>query len=76
MVVIEEALVWREDEKLHKLNIPEQKISSPVRERDDDWFLLLDLVPTEAAFVPPGTLLLQRQYTVHVKREVFSLTEV
>ncbi|XP_074539406.1 uncharacterized protein LOC141800641 isoform X1 [Halichoeres trimaculatus] len=56
VVVIEETLVWREDEKLHKLNITEQKISLPVGERDEDWFLLLDVIPKDAAYLPPVSL--------------------
>lgn len=54
-VVVEEIVVQKTDKKLPKQIIPEQKISQPVRERDDDWFLLLDVVPRETSFVPPGT---------------------
>ncbi|XP_044063520.1 uncharacterized protein LOC122881404 isoform X14 [Siniperca chuatsi] len=55
-VVFEETVVQKEDKKLPKQIIPEQKISQPVREireRDDDCFLLLDVVPRETAYVPP-----------------------
>lgn len=42
----------KEDKKPpKKVLIPEQK---PVRERDDDWFLLLDVVSKETPYVPPG----------------------
>ncbi|XP_051922260.1 uncharacterized protein LOC127601230 isoform X5 [Hippocampus zosterae] len=34
---------------------PELKIFPTVLNRDDDWFLLLDVVPRERAFVPPAT---------------------
>lgn len=53
-VVVEEIVVQKEDKKLPKQIIPQQKISQPVRERDD-WLLLLDVVPRETAYVPPGT---------------------
>lgn len=54
-VVVEEIVVQKEDKKLPKQIIPEQKISQPVRERDD-WFLLLDVVSRGAAYIPPGSL--------------------
>lgn len=48
-VIVEELVVYKEDGGL-------QEVSQPVRERDDDdWFLLLDVVPREAPCVPPGT---------------------
>lgn len=31
------------------------KPPKPLRERDDDWFLLLDVVPKDVSFVAPGT---------------------
>ena len=54
-VVIEEIMVQKEEKKVPKQIIPEQQISQPVAERDDDWFLVLDVVPKETSFVPPGT---------------------
>lgn len=54
-VVVEEIVVQKEEKKLPKQIITEQKISQPVRERDDDWFFLLGVVPKETAYVPPGT---------------------
>ncbi|XP_042345174.1 uncharacterized protein LOC121945189 isoform X7 [Plectropomus leopardus] len=45
-VVVEKIVVQKEDRA-------QQKISQPVRERDDDWFLLLDVVSKETAYVPP-----------------------
>lgn len=54
-VVVDETAVQKEDRMPPKQVIPEQKISQPVRERDDEWFLLLDVVPRETAYVPPGT---------------------
>nr|XP_040021533.1 uncharacterized protein LOC120810753 isoform X6 [Gasterosteus aculeatus aculeatus] len=52
-VIVEELVVYKEDGGL-------QEVSQPVRERDDDdWFLLLDVVPREAPCVPPGTHRLQ-----------------
>ncbi|XP_077951292.1 uncharacterized protein LOC120810753 isoform X30 [Gasterosteus aculeatus] len=52
-VIVEELVVYKEDGGL-------QEVSQPVRERDDDdWFLLLDVVPREAPCVPPGTHSLQ-----------------
>ncbi|XP_042281134.1 titin-like isoform X2 [Thunnus maccoyii] len=52
-VVIEEIMVQKEEKKVPKQIIPEQQISQPVAERDDDWFLVLDVVPKETSFVPP-----------------------
>lgn len=49
-VVIEEIVVRKLDKK--KLIISEQKVS--LRERDDDWFVLLDVVRREPSFVPRG----------------------
>ncbi|KAG8010144.1 Protein 4.1 [Nibea albiflora] len=55
-VVVEEVVMQKEEKKLPKQIIPvQQKISLPVREIDDDWFLLLDVVPRETAYVPPVT---------------------
>lgn len=58
-VVVEEALGQKEEKKLPIQIVPELKISQPVRERDDDWFLLLDVVPRETSYVPQGTHSLQ-----------------
>jgi len=52
-VVVEEIVIEKEDKKL-----PEQKTVLPEREREDDWFLLLDVVSKEASYVPPGTHIL------------------
>ncbi len=53
-VVVEEIVLQKEDKKLPKQIIPEQKIPQPLTGKDD-WFLLLDVVPRETAYVPPGT---------------------
>ncbi|KAM8868819.1 uncharacterized protein AB9W97_016473 isoform 7-T9 [Spinachia spinachia] len=53
-VVVKELVVKKEDGGL-------PKISQPVRESDDDWFLLLDVVPREAACVPPVRVALVSQ---------------
>nr|XP_046256671.1 uncharacterized protein LOC124065372 isoform X14 [Scatophagus argus] len=55
-VVVDETVMQKEDKKLPAQIIPEQKISPPVRERDDDWFLLLDVISREAPYVPPVSL--------------------
>ncbi|XP_033983705.1 uncharacterized protein LOC117480474 isoform X3 [Trematomus bernacchii] len=34
----------------------QQEVSGPLRERDDDWWILLDGVPRESAYVPPVSL--------------------
>lgn len=47
-VVVEERKIIQEVPK-YPQEIPQQ----PVRERDDDWFVLLDVVRREA-YVPPG----------------------
>lgn len=37
------------------IEAPRQEIpQQPVRESDDDWFVLLDVVPREASYVLPG----------------------
>lgn len=51
-VVVEAIVVQKEDAKLPKSAVQELKQS--FRERKDDWFLLLDVVPREKAYVPPG----------------------
>ncbi|XP_018543577.2 uncharacterized protein LOC108890900 isoform X12 [Lates calcarifer] len=55
-VVIEETVMQREEKKLPTQIIPELKIPQPVRERDDDWFVLLDVIPRETSYVPPVSL--------------------
>ena len=55
VVVVEEAMVQTGGKMLPTQIIPEMKISQPVRKRDDDWFVLLDVVPRETSYVPPGT---------------------
>ncbi|XP_008294726.1 titin-like isoform X4 [Stegastes partitus] len=52
-VVIEEIAVQKKDVKPPKQVIPEQKIVQPVSEREDNWFLLLDVVAKETSYVPP-----------------------
>ncbi|KAG7475563.1 titin isoform X12 [Solea senegalensis] len=51
VVVID--ILQKEEKKLPIQIIPELKTSPLVRERDDDWFLLLDVVPREMSYVPP-----------------------
>lgn len=51
-VVIEEVVVRKVDKKFPTLIISERKVS--LRERDDDWFVLLDVVRREPSFVPRG----------------------
>ncbi|XP_062278616.1 uncharacterized protein LOC133983526 isoform X4 [Scomber scombrus] len=81
-VVVEKMMVQKEDKKLPKQIIPEQKISQPVRERDDDWFQLLDVVPRETSFVPPVSLPLPAkiypdiQPVIEVKRKEQKLPKV
>ncbi|XP_068425786.1 uncharacterized protein [Clinocottus analis] len=53
-VIVEEIVVQKDDKR-------EQKLSHPVRERDDDWVLLLDVVPRDSAFVPPVSLAVPSQ---------------
>ncbi|XP_067366261.1 uncharacterized protein [Channa argus] len=58
------------------VNIPKLKISQLVTERDDDWFLLLD-VPRETSDVLPGRLTVPSQIYPSVKPqfEVISLEQ-
>lgn len=55
VVDVEETVVQKQDVKLPKQIILEQQLSQSVINRDDDWFLLLDVVPKETTYVPPGT---------------------
>lgn len=53
-VVVKETVTLKHDEKL-----PEQKLLHPVRNRDDDWYLLLDMAYRVESYIPPGTLIFQ-----------------
>lgn len=55
MFVVEETVVQKEEKKAPLQINPQPKIFQAERERDDDWFLLLDVVPRETSNVPPGT---------------------
>ncbi|XP_047217107.1 uncharacterized protein LOC124865762 isoform X4 [Girardinichthys multiradiatus] len=47
-VIVKEIVIQKQDEKL-----PEQKILHPVSNQDDDWYLLLDILPKVESYVPP-----------------------
>ena len=47
-VVVEEIVVQKAERE-------QQEISQTVTQRDDDWYLLLDVVLRKTAYVPPGT---------------------
>lgn len=36
-------------------NLKQKEDVKPLRERDDDWFLLLEVVPKVESYVAPGT---------------------
>lgn len=38
--------------------VRQEILQQPVRDRDDDWFVLLDVVSRKLSFVPPGITLL------------------
>lgn len=65
-VVVEE---MREDAKLPEQITLEQRTFQSVRDRDDDWFLLLDVVPKETADIPPGTHSLQYILFSHISHQ-------
>lgn len=65
-VEVEENVVQRDDLRLHGPIILEQRPPQPVRDRDDDWFLLLDVVPRETTYVPPGTRCLEISPSSHL----------
>ncbi|XP_041648442.1 uncharacterized protein LOC121513033 isoform X2 [Cheilinus undulatus] len=67
-LVVEETLVLKEDVKISKQIIPEQAIS--VREIDDEWFLLLDVVSKETAYVPPVSLAAPSQIYPSVEPQI------
>ncbi|XP_029927918.1 titin-like isoform X2 [Myripristis murdjan] len=50
-VIVEEIMVQKGEVK--RQITPQQQISPPVTERDDDWFVLLDVVPREVSYSPP-----------------------
>lgn len=51
-VIVEEITVQKGEVK--RQITPQQQISPPVTERDDDWFVLLNVVPREVSYSPPG----------------------
>lgn len=63
---VEEDVVQRDDLRLPAQIIVEQRPPQPVRDRDDDWFLLLDVVPREKTYVPPGTRCLEISLSSHL----------
>ncbi|KAK2844434.1 hypothetical protein Q5P01_011093 [Channa striata] len=75
-VVGEEVVVLKEEKKPPILIIPELKISQPLTERDDDWFLLLD-VPRKTPHVLPGGLAVPSQIypSVEPQFEVISIEQ-
>lgn len=54
-VVVEQIMIQKKEKEIPKQIILQQKVSQPVRQRDDDWYVLLDVAPKEAVYVPPGT---------------------
>ncbi|XP_032374153.1 uncharacterized protein LOC116690995 isoform X6 [Etheostoma spectabile] len=52
--VVKQIVIQKEDRG-------QQKVSQPVRERDDDWFLLLYVVPRETSYIPPVSLAVPSQ---------------
>lgn len=65
-VEVEENVVQKDDLRLHGQIIVGQRPPQPVRDRDDDWFLLLDVVPRETTYVPPGTRCLEIAPSSHL----------
>lgn len=61
--VIDSIVVQKEEKKHGVQIIPELKMSQPLRARDDDWYLLLDVGPRETSYVPPGTHSLQTAFS-------------
>lgn len=51
----EVTVVQEEQMKLPMQIFLQPRITQSVRERDDDWFLLLDVVSRETSYVAPGT---------------------
>lgn len=51
MMVEEKIGKSKDDEVQHTADIP-----PPLKERDDDWFILLDVSPRHRPYVPPGIL--------------------
>ncbi|XP_069393069.1 uncharacterized protein [Paralichthys olivaceus] len=72
-VVIEDIVMQKEEKKLPMPITSELKISQPVKERDDDWFLLLDVVPRETSYVPPVAVV---QHVEVSPEETVSLVEI
>ena len=51
--IVEERQI-REEIKEEKRRTPEIPPPQSTTERDDDWFVVLDVVPRETLYVPPG----------------------
>lgn len=51
-VVVEEMVVQKKDTVRPESAV--QEVKQSFKERSDDWFLLLDVVSRETAYVPPG----------------------
>lgn len=52
-IIAEEITVLKEDKRTPRQIILEQKLpAQPLRERDDDWFVLLDGVSRELSYLP------------------------
>ncbi|XP_071372176.1 uncharacterized protein [Centroberyx affinis] len=75
-VTVEEIMVQKEDKRPPKQIIPEQKISQPVRERDDDWFVLLDVIPREVSYSPPVSLAVPSQVYPDVLQPVIEVKTI
>ncbi|XP_034030936.1 uncharacterized protein LOC117514535 [Thalassophryne amazonica] len=81
-VSVDELIMEKEDEMIPKQMIPEQQTWQLMRERDDDWFVLLDSVLRETYYVPPVSAEVPSriypaiQQVVEVKRDVQTLPQV
>ncbi|XP_030013897.1 uncharacterized protein LOC115435549 isoform X11 [Sphaeramia orbicularis] len=60
-VVVEEIMIQKKEKELPKQIIPQKKVSQPVRQRDDDWYVLLDVTPRETVYVPPVPVVVSSQ---------------
>ncbi|XP_035485046.1 uncharacterized protein LOC118302716 isoform X8 [Scophthalmus maximus] len=68
--VIDSIVVQKEEKKHGVQIIPELKMSQPLRARDDDWYLLLDVGPRETSYVPPVSPAVQLQICPSVESQI------
>ncbi|XP_029360050.1 titin homolog isoform X2 [Echeneis naucrates] len=71
--VVVEMIAEQEEEKMLPVQVVSvMKKSEPLRERDDDWFLLLDVAPRQISYVPQVSVPVPRQIHPSIDPQVKS----